>query len=409
MVPAILDIAAVKVSGGLDKDKLKDVATNPNNLAVDRLLQTLGQSSAKAIMESREPLIPAKSTLRPFFDGFGTGIYPKEDAGADELDRLITESPKDGVLRFRRAVANLNASNYTDIFDDVSAACSLLQEAGISGKPMVDALSLKGTFEHLRGELKKAEKTFQEALDIDSKHALTLVRRAIATLETPTSDKLAKSQADLEQAVSLEPKNPAVLYHQAQLMMLSQQFASASAGFQKCIDYGHGGYTPWLQLAATKYKLGQSSEAMKLFERVEGLFPNEAMVFIYKGQIMMNQGDIANAEAAFNLASAVDKTNPLPYVNKGMMYMQGSPPGTLPSVDKIKDGLAMFEKAIEIEPKCDVAHNHLGQTAMQQKNWAKAVVHFNEVIRLVHTADELAMACSFKEAAEAQQMLKDVI
>jgi import receptor subunit TOM70 len=400
---ALVDyIAAVQISGGVEKSS----GTSPLNMAVDRILQTMGQAAAKAIMDDRVPLIPAVSTLRPFFDGFGTDIYGKEEAGIAELDRLVAESPKDGSLRYRRAVAHLVAATYSEVYDDAAAAVKLLPASSASKAALVDALSLKGTFQHLRGELPLAEQTFQEALALDPNHTLTLIRRAIATLEMPTPDKLKKSQDDLHQAATLEPKNPAVLYHQAQLLMLSQQFASASDGFKKCIDFGHGGYTPWLQLAATKHRLGQSNEAMKLFVKVEKLFPNEAMVYIYKGQILMNQGKTDEADAAFAKANSADSANPLPFVNKGMLYMQGDPPGTPPSVDKIKEGLDMFEKAIAIEPKCDVAHNHLGQTAMQQKNYAKAITHFNEVIRLVHTADELAMACSFKEAAAAQLVLQ---
>lgn len=312
------------------------------------------------------PLIPAVSTLKPFFDGFGTDIYGKEEAGIAELDRLVTESPKDGSLRYRRAVAHLVAATYGEVYDDAAAAVKLLPASSASKAALVDALSLKGTFQHLRGELPLAEQTFQEALALDPNHTLTLVRRAIATLEMPTPDKLKKSQDDLHQAATLEPKNPAVLYHQAQFLMLSQQFASASDGFKKCIDFGHGGYTPWLQLAATKHRLGQSNEAMKLFVKVEKLFPNEAMVYIYKGQILMNQGKADEADAAFAKANSADSANPLPFVNKGMLYMQGDPQGTSPSVDKIKEGLDMFEKAIAIEPKCDVV-NH--DSALCGEGW----------------------------------------
>lgn len=55
--------------------------------------------------------------------------------------------------------------------------------------------------------------------------------------------------------------------------------------YATCVWSGHGGYSPFLQLAATRHKIGENNKALEIFKQMEKDFPKEAMVYLYQGQV----------------------------------------------------------------------------------------------------------------------------
>lgn len=410
---------------GILRDMMKLAVLNPKDdcpesAKVQALLEKLGKEQADDILETREPVMPSDSVIEPFFNGFGTRFTkPDVTESVEELTTMIEGSPENPELYYKRALAYLAKKEYGSIYDDAEKAVTLYK--GLKSptpeekKNLVEALSFKGLLQNLRGKFSLALDEWNEALSLDNNHAMTFLRRATAYEEQlgPNSHQLAKN--DITKAAKIAPADPAIKYFQAQVAMTENALDAASSLLDDAISLGHGGYMPYLQKTLTLLGKSHTSKeaAIKeldvVFKETDKLFPKEVMCFVYRAQVLLSKAKFAEADILLDAAIRIHKNNPLPYANKGLnclLWVNSVDPRDASNADKIKekieDGIKWLEKAVEIDPKFDMAHNHLAGVAMQRGLFEKAISHYDKIIRYSHAAKEVTTSCQYKEAALAQ-------
>jgi len=353
----------------------------------ERLLKVLAQKEAEKLRVNRNPRLPSKSTLLPFLDGFSQDI-PHEADSVAALTKKINENQTDGTLYLRRARASFASHKFDDVFDDaVRAADKLRDENAIPA--LVEALTLKGMFHHLRDELEEAHGTFAEAAELDPGCVDVLVKRALVYIE---EGKLKESEDEFKKAYKIGPDSPSVLYHRGQLLLRTNQVIGAQDDFKTSIKKGHKGYAPYLQLSQTQRDI---EAALKVLDDAAAKFPTAAVIFIYKGQFMERTGQVEKASEAYDFAHKVEPSNSMPLIHKGLMMMQSN----------VVEGVKLLEQAVSVEPDCFPALQQLGHIAMQMKDYKKASEWFDKMLEVARQSQELESACIFKESVLLLQQL----
>ncbi|MBD3305954.1 tetratricopeptide repeat protein [candidate division KSB3 bacterium] len=87
------------------------------------------------------------------------------------------------------------------------------------------------------------------------------------------------------------------------------------------------------------------------------------------GVAELNQGNLAEAQNAFEQAKKYDSEDPRLYNGMGLIYLQQQ---------EYQKAIAEFQKALRINPNFVEAHNNLGSTYAQMRDWDRAIIEFRE-------------------------------
>jgi len=404
---------------------------------IDNLLRKVskGEISKRAAAAAAAPAdrsLPALNILQPFFYGFSRHANPQEAASVESITAELASASglAAGILKCRRARALIAAENYAGVFDELVSACELLAGAEDDETKLhyTVALTWKGTFFHLRGQLKEAIETFNQILAIDDTNVEALMRRAMVYLDQSNP----ACEADYKRAAKLAPESPSVLYHRGQYLLLSNQPGAAAEDFKKSIQCGHTSFMPYMALSHALTALSHQKsaeaqqggngvskrgkqassvtlmqEALSALDDAAAKFAGVATVYLYKGQVLEQADRAADAEKAFKMAHKLDKTNPMPLFHLGAMALRPTKPGGAPN---LVQGVALLEQAVKIEPQCGPALEHLGHISMSTKDYVKAEYWFSQVLKQAKShammPDQLEMIHIFKESASMQAQLK---
>jgi Tfp pilus assembly protein PilF len=89
----------------------------------------------------------------------------------------------------------------------------------------------------------------------------------------------------------------------------------------------------------------------------------------------------------------------LPYINKGMLYLQvKNDPVTAET---------LLKKAIDLDPLSDIAYGPLAQLYLTQNRVEEAIEIYNRAIEFARTEQELCAGFCCREAAAAQLNIKE--
>jgi tetratricopeptide (TPR) repeat protein len=385
------------VGMALDPDfKRKEKATATE---LEALVELFAKNEAERLRAGKAPSLPDASSLGPYFDGFSKEKHA-DSCSVDELSKLISEEPEQGELFLRRAQLNLAEHAYDAVFDDATTAVEKLNanaKDGDPSAPLVTALTIKGTFHHLRGELEQATETFDAALAIDPSFIEALIKRGLASFEKRTAEGCQSGMKDIEAAINLAPKSPSAYYHRGHLSLLINKPQSAVQDFEKSIELGHKGYNPYLQIGRAKFAMQQHEEASKVFEIASALFPEEPIVLTQKGQILAMKNDLQGAIDTFDAAMKADPLGPLPLVNKADLFLK---------IGRVPEGLALLQDAIKLDPRNIQARNVLLHRHIENKEFEPAIEHFQELVKSTSNITELVQFVSFMEMCKMRILLK---
>ncbi|KAK4457286.1 hypothetical protein QBC42DRAFT_40841 [Cladorrhinum samala] len=363
--------------------------------AVERLLKKIADSKAREILATKEARLPSPTFVGNYLQSFRPKPRP---VGLEDEVELDEETGKGQLQKGLKALDNKAAPAY----DDAWAAFKKALELNDLGEYEAYAYNLRGTFQCLHGKHEEALADLSKSIELDPTLTQSYIKRASMNLELGSPE---KAEEDFAAAVAQNPKDPDVFYHRAQLHFIKGDFAEAQKDYQKSIDLDKEFIFSHIQLGVTQYKMGSIASSMATFRRCIKNFPKTPDVYNYYGEILLDQGEFPEAIENFDQAIELEKEtkptamNVLPLINKSLALFQWK--------KDFGEAEKLCEKALIIDPECDIAVATMAQLLLQQGRVVDALKYFERAAELARTEGELVNALSYAEATRTQIQVQE--
>lgn len=361
--------------------------------AVERLLKKVAESKAKAIMEGKDKKLPSPTFVSNYLQSFRDSGLPE---GLEETADLPEGSGKALLRKGLKAIKLRTGEGYTEAAESFEKAI----EAGGLEKNEALAYNMRGTFRYLRGDSDSALDDLNKSLELDPSLVQSYVKRASMHLEQTKRDEAAR---DFELAIEHNPNDPDIFYHRAQLHFILSEFSMAATDYQKSIDLDSQFIFSHIQLGVTQYKMGSIASSMATFRRCIKNFGDKSDVYNYYGELLLDQQKYQEAVEKFETAVEMEKKivgekgggmNVLPLINKALALFQWK--------QDFSAAEDLCQKALIIDPECDIAVATMAQLLLQQGKVTDALKYFERAAELSRTEGEIVNALSYAEATRTQ-------
>ncbi|KAI4838592.1 hypothetical protein E4T45_09723, partial [Aureobasidium sp. EXF-8846] len=281
-------------------------------------------------------------------------------------------------------------------YNEAAEAYEKAIDAGDLAENEAFAYNMRGTFKYLRGEADAID-DLHKSIELDPTLTQSYVKRASMHLEANRRNEAAK---DFEDAISQNDKDPDVYYHRAQLNFILGDFPEAAKDYQKSIDLDSSFIFSHIQLGVTQYKMGSVASSTATFRRCEKNFEKVPDVYNYHGELLLDQQKFAEAVEKFETAVKLEQKervtgmNVLPLINKALALFQWK--------QDFDGAQELCEKALIIDPECDIAVATMAQLLLQQGKVPEALEYFEKAAELSRTEAEVVNALSYAEATRTQ-------
>lgn len=396
---AMFDLTAVTVFGGFNNKSTE--------AALDRVLKKLSFKVVESRMKSRVPELPSASSTSSFFGAFDD--EPTVEGLPEDPEQL---EPQTGDFFLISALKELSRRSYesyekADVF--IQQAVSAYKKE-FESKPEDDSLKRKlaiayeysGSFKFLKAEPLEALKDIESALELNAR-SRAYVFQALILADKQDFEKAAES---FDKAIAAAPESGEAYYHKAQMYYLTNELEKAKENFTKAKELNPDNVYAYIQLACIAYRAGNFPSAEEQFQDAKKKFPTSPEIPNYYGEILGDSGDQAGAlkqfEISYKLQEALSKISVgvIPLTNRAAMLSR------TPTPENISAATALLEKAIDIDPKADLAKITLAQLKLQDNKAEEAVKLFEEAAELSRSVDEKLQATSFAEASKVQLRIR---
>ncbi|HEU4403249.1 MAG TPA: tetratricopeptide repeat protein, partial [Candidatus Polarisedimenticolia bacterium] len=127
-------------------------------------------------------------------------------------------------------------------------------------------------------------------------------------------------------------------------------------------------------------KGGDETKALAAFEKAVAVDPSKSESFMAMASIYEKQKNTAKAQEMYEKVIAIDPKNAsTSFYNIGARAW---------NENRTKDAAQAYAKAIEIDPSNALAHRELGTSLMRTQDFAGALKHFQEYLRLQPNAPD---------------------
>ncbi|KAJ1672838.1 TOM (translocase of outer membrane) complex component, partial [Spiromyces aspiralis] len=328
----------------------------------------------------RVPRLPSKSFITGYLNSFRSNgeaaVVSKEDETA------LSE----GETSYNKALELIDSKEYAQAIELLEKAI----EQGMSQR-YASALSLRGSFNFLKGDLKRAQEDLEKALEHDPANPRTYLR--LANLYTEKKD-IDKVNELITKAKELDESDPEAYFQSGQMLFLKQEFDKALVEYQRAVDLDSEFVYPHIQLGVAQFKIGQVDEAMSTFKRAIEKFPQRSDILNYYGELLAEQGNVGEAIKIFETAVEKDKENPLPYVNQAIAVFQ--------STGDVQKALSLIRDALEVDAECELAVAALSQIYLQMGMFEESLAMLRRAVELAKSEEEMISAITFRENTAAQ-------
>lgn len=358
--------------------------------SVERLLKKVAETKGKVILEGKERKLPSPSFVTNYLQSFRPRPPPE---GLEETADLDEDSGKGQLRAGLQAIAKKTGKDY----ENASAAFDKALELRDLGEHEALAYNMRGTFRYLRGENADALKDLTRSVELQPGLSQSFIKRASMHLELGNRDAAIK---DFEQAMEQNTNDPDVFYHRAQLHFILGEFGEAAKDYQKSIDLDKDFIFSHIQLGVTQYKMGSVASSMATFRRCIKNFDKVPDVYNYYGELLLDQQKYQEAVEKFDTAVEMEKQtkpvgmNVLPLINKALALFQWK--------QDFHEAEKLCQKALIIDPECDIAVATMAQLLLQQGKVTEALEYFEKAAELSRTEGEIVNALSYAEATRTQ-------
>ncbi|EME46348.1 hypothetical protein DOTSEDRAFT_70370 [Dothistroma septosporum NZE10] len=361
--------------------------------AVERLLKKVAETKAKKIMEGKEKKLPSPTFVSNYLQSFRAKDLPE---GLEETADLEEGSGRWHLRKGLLAIRRRTGEGYNEAAESFDKAT----EQGNLDKHEANAYNMRGTFRYLRGENDAALEDLNKSIELDESLVQSYVKRASMHLEQSARDAAAN---DFELAQKYNPDDPDIYYHRAQLHFILSEFSLAATDYQKSIDLDKDFIFSHIQLGVTQYKMGSVASSMATFRRCIKNFGDKSDVYNYYGELLLDQQKYQEAVEKFETAVEMEKKavgergggmNVLPLINKALALFQWK--------QDFSAAEELCDKALIIDPECDIAVATMAQLLLQQGKVTEALKYFERAAELSRTEGEIVNALSYAEATRTQ-------
>ncbi|KAK5987555.1 Mitochondrial import receptor subunit tom70 [Cladobotryum mycophilum] len=358
--------------------------------AVERLLKVFAEHKAKEVMASRPPKLPSPIFVGNYLQSFRP--RPRPAALEDSVDL----SPDTGLGQLQIGLQGLEKKT-AEGYEEARLAFEKSLELGDLAENEALAYNLRGTMRTLLGNHAEATEDFDRSIELDPTMTQSYIKRASISLELGEPD---KAEAEFVKAIEQDDEDPDVYYHRAQAHFIKGDLASAQKDYQKSIDLDKDFIFSHIQLGVTQYKMGSIASSMATFRRCIKNFPKVPDVYNYYGELLLDQSNYSEAIEKFDTAMEMEKQskpmsmNVLPLINKALALFQWKA--------DFKEAEQLCQKALIIDPECDIAVATMAQLLLQQNNVTEALKYFERAAELARTEGEIVNALSYAEATRTQ-------
>ncbi|TEY34085.1 hypothetical protein BOTCAL_0651g00030 [Botryotinia calthae] len=358
--------------------------------SVERLLKKVAESKAKVILEAKDKKLPSPTFVTNYLQSFRSKPAP---AGLEDSAELSEETGKGQLQLGLRAMAKKTNEGY----EDASAAFEKALDLGDLGEHEAFAYNMRGTFRYLRGVQIDALSDLSKSIELSPDYTQSYIKRASMHLELGDKDAAA---ADFDKAMEQHDDDPDIYYHRAQLNFILGELSQAAKDYQKSIDLDRDFIFSHIQLGVTQYKMGSTASSMGTFRRTIKAFEDVPDAYNYYGELLLDQQKYDEAISQFEKAVELEKqTKPLgmsvlPLINKALALFQWK--------QDFSEAEKLCEKALIIDPECDIAVATMAQLLLQQGKVTEALKYFERAAELSRTEGEIVNALSYAEATRTQ-------
>ncbi|KID99860.1 mitochondrial outer membrane 72K protein, partial [Metarhizium majus ARSEF 297] len=358
--------------------------------AVERLLKVFAEHRAKEMMASRPPKLPSPIFVGNYLQSFRQKGRP---AGLEDSVELDAETGKGQLQIGLQGLEKKTGEGY----EEARQAFEKALELGDLGEYEALAYNLRGTMRTLLGNHAEATEDFDKSIELDPGMIQSYIKRASISLELGEPD---KADAEFAKALEQDKDDPDVYYHRAQASFIKGDLAEAQKDYQKSIDLDKDFIFSHIQLGVTQYKMGSIASSMATFRRCIKNFPKVPDVYNYYGELLLDQSNFSEAVEKFDTAMEMEKQtkpmsmNVLPLINKALALFQWK--------QDFKEAEQLCQKALIIDPECDIAVATMAQLLLQQNKVTEALKYFERAAELARTEGEIVNALSYAEATRTQ-------
>ncbi|KAH0559521.1 hypothetical protein GP486_003968, partial [Trichoglossum hirsutum] len=359
--------------------------------SVERLLKKVAEAKGKAILAVKEKRLPSPTFVTNYLQSFRPRPPPE---GLEKTADLDEDTGKGQLQAGIIAVGMRTGESYEKAARHFEKALEL----GDLGEHEAFAYNMRGTFKYLRGDSADALDDLTKSVDLQPSLTQSFIKRASMHLELE-GDREAAS-ADFAQAMAQNADDPDIYYHRAQLHFICGEYAEAAKDYQKSIDLDKEFIFSHIQLGVTQYKMGSIASSMATFRRCIKNFDKVPDVYNYYGELLLDQQKYQEAIEKFDTAVEMEKQttllgmNVLPLINKALALFQWK--------QDFGEAEKLCQKALIIDPDCDIAVATMAQLLLQQGKVPDALKYFERAAELSRTEGEIINALSYAEATRTQ-------
>ncbi|CAH0059126.1 unnamed protein product [Clonostachys solani] len=358
--------------------------------AVERLLKAFAEQKAKEMMASRPVKMPSPIFVGNYLQSF------REKPRPDGLEDNVELSAETGKGQLQLGLQGLEKKT-GDGYEEARVAFEKALELGDLGEHEALAYNMRGTVRTLLGNHAEATEDFDKSIELDAGMIQSYIKRASISLEL--GDPI-KAEEEFAKALEQDREDPDIYYHRAQAHFIKGDLSDAQKDYQKSIDLDKDFIFSHIQLGVTQYKMGSIASSMATFRRCIKNFPKIPDVYNYYGELLLDQGNFSEAVEKFDVAMEMEKQtkpmsmNVLPLINKALALFQWK--------QDFKEAENLCQKALIIDPECDIAVATMAQLLLQQNNVPGALKYFERAAELARTEGEIVNALSYAEATRTQ-------
>lgn len=404
-VKALLRRARALEKLGEFEPALDDVSTacilegfsNTTSLTLaDRILEQLGKEHAEEDMKHRKFIMPSKHFIRSYIESFSKDPV---------FSRIKHTDAEDTPEFFKKPLQALRGEKY----ETISSICAdIINSAEFPSLPpsRMEIVLLQATFEVFHGQHDNALKLFKSVLNSEDSSLDVKLNALIkrGTLQMQLDDPI-QAFIDFDEAIMVDKTSPDIYHHRGQLYLLANNLEKAKIDFDTAIACDPNFPSPVVKKYYTEYRLAikendvvQVTRILTDFQSCLEQFPNFAECDLLYAQIWRDIENYEKSEEYFTKALEKDPDNATIHVHKGLLQLQWNS-----GLDKT---IEYIKKAINMDPKCELAYETLGSIEVQRGNLEEAIRLFDEALRLAHTFRQLTHLYSLKDAAKTQLVIK---
>lgn len=363
--------------------------------AVERLLKKFAEQKAQEMLANRPVKLPSHTFVGNYLQSFR--VKPRPAA----LDESVELGDDTGLGQLQLGISAMEKKT-GEGYEEARQAFDKALELGGLDEHEALAYNLRGTFRCLLGKHDDAMADLSKSIELDPSLTQSYIKRASMNLELGAPDKAAE---DFEKALEQNSEDPDIYYHRAQLHFIKGEFSDAAKDYQKSIDLDRDFIFSHIQLGVTQYKMGSIASSMSTFRRCIKNFKEVPDVYNYYGELLLDQGNFQEAVEKFDTAIEMEKKtkpmamNVLPLINKALCLFQQK--------QDFSEAEKLCQKALIIDPECDIAVATMAQLLLQQGKVTDALKYFERAAELARTEGETVNALSYAEATRTQLQVQE--